>query len=549
MLRTQLIIAALALTACGTSELPSSANPDESPQPESDSGTGVPATPSVSDADEDGDGIPDSLESTGDSDGDGTPDAADDDIDGDGIPNAEELGDLDPKTPARDSDGDGTPDYLDTDSDDDGLSDAEERKAGTDPTRADSDGDGVDDLVEVAAGTSPLDGKSTPEKAGNFVFRVPFEEPPTPPQGTLVLQPAINRADVYFMMDSSVSMKAVIDGVRTNLASTILPGVSQSIPDVFVGAGEFDQCPNLTLGSTDVGIHHVSGTQADGAAVALDIEAITADGGPSEPYSLAMWLWATGDTSGYPKLKPTDCPAGRLGYGCVRSDAVPILVMIGDENYSQGSKCDPGLDNIIAAMNAIGAKLVVMGPTAKGSPVDADGWNTNWHAIANGTGSVDQDGNPFFFATANKSALEGADAGSEVVSALTTLADQVPLTLTTRARDLDDDGVDATQFIERIDANAAGGVVDPTNPKRICVGGLATSDPNGDGFDEVFDSVKPGTPVCFDVIAKQNDSVPATEEPQLYKAAIDVVTSQGSVLDTREVFFLVPPNIPPVIVQ
>ncbi len=541
MLRCPFIIALLAVTACSSSANPASTHQDGGDLPgAADSGTVL---------DTDGDGIPDAEESSRDADGDGVSDADDDDIDGDGILNADELGDLDPKTPPRDSDGDGVPDYLDTDSDDDGVSDADEHAAGTDPTRADSDGDGVDDLIESAAGTDPLEGGSTPEKAGNFVFRVPFEKPPTPPEGTLVFQPEINRADVYFMMDSSKSMNVVIDRVRTNLTSTILPGVTQSIPDVFVGAGEFDQCPNQTLAAGDVGIHHVSGTQASGAAVALDIATITADGGPSEPYGLAMWLWATGDTSKYPALMATQCPAGRLGYGCVRSDAVPILVMIGDEVYSQGDLCDPGVPKIITAMNAIGAKLVVMGPTTKLGTLGADGWNTSWRAIAKGTGSVDQKGNPLFFASANIDALEGDEAGREVVSALTTLADQLPLTLTTKARDLEDDGVDATQFIQRIDANGVGGVADPTDANRVCVGGLATSDRNRDSFDETFDSVKPGTPVCFDVIAKQNDSVPATAEPQLYKAAIDVVTSQGSVLDTREVFFLVPPNIPPLILQ
>ncbi len=53
-----------------------------------------------------------------------------------------------------------------------------------------------------------------------------------------------------------------------------------------------------------------------------------------------------------------------------------------------------------------------------------------------------------------------------------------------------------------------------------------------------------GTPVCFDIYPKMNVSVPGTGEPQLFKVYIDVYGDNVTVLDTREVYFLVPPSTP-----
>lgn len=97
--------------------------------------------PDYLDTDSDNDGIPDAEEGTSDTDGDGTPDYLDDslDEDGDGIPDIIET---DGNT---DTDGDGIPDFNDADSDNDGLTDGEESGA----LGVDSDGDGIDDYYDV----------------------------------------------------------------------------------------------------------------------------------------------------------------------------------------------------------------------------------------------------------------------------------------------------------------------------------------------------------------------------------------------------------------
>jgi hypothetical protein len=60
---------------------------------------------------------------------------------------------------------------------------------------------------------------------------------------------------------------------------------------------------------------------------------------------------------------------------------------------------------------------------------------------------------------------------------------------------------------------------------------------------DTFVGILPGTTVCFDIYAKRNETVPATEDPQVFMAYVDVIGDGITVLDTRQVYFLVPPVI------
>ncbi len=529
----RIVLVAVLLAGCdpGSPPPPRDAGPDASADgavPSGDAGDPL--------ADGDADSLSDPQEGGGavDTDGDGIPDSADDDSDGDGISDADEAGDADLATAPIDTDADGVPDFRDLDSDGDGLPDASEVARGTDPRDADTDGDGVSDLVEAVAMTDPLDPTASPRADGDFFFVVPFEAPPDPARDTLVFQISIRRADVYFMIDSSVSMGGEITRLRDSLATTVFDGLRAAIPDVWIGAGHFDQCPDARR-AEDFGIVNAQASTSDVASVvaALDTIVSRVGGGPSEPYGQAAWLFATGDhtpfvdAAGTAQVAPAACSAGTVGYGCVRSDALPILVMIGDEAYGQGNGCDAVFTTteIAAALSSIGAKLVVIG-----RPSDP------WTEIATMSGSVDTSGAPYVYA------LGGGTVDAEVVTAITSLASSIPLDLTARARDADDDGVDATIFIERIEANTAGGVADPRDPSVICAGPRTAEDRDGDGFLETFPDVPPGTAVCFDVIPRMNTTVMASDTPQVFRAQIDVVGDGVTVLDTRDVFFLVPPD-------
>ncbi len=337
--------------------------------------------------DSDGDRITDFHEGSGgtDTDEDGTPDSLDDDSDGDGFSDAEEAGDDDLETLPVDTDGDGVPDYRDQDSDGDGLPDASEATRGTDRTNTDSDGDGVSDLVEVVAETDPLDADSNPRERGDFFFLVPYEEDPEPPRDTLVFATDLQQADVHFMIDTSISMQIYIDRIRESLRSAIIPGITESIPDVQLGVGEFDVCPSSShMEGVCRGIEMGQTSTDDVAAIEAALDRLTADCRPvHEPYAQAAWVWATGDTSRWPRMAASSCRDGRVGYGCVREGALPILIVIGDEPFSEsyaaryesscgGGACDscvrfPMADEIIDAFAAIRGRLMVLGGTGTSS--------------------------------------------------------------------------------------------------------------------------------------------------------------------------------------
>jgi hypothetical protein len=76
-----------------------------------------------------------------------------------------------------------------------------------------------------------------------------------------------------------------------------------------------------------------------------------------------------------------------------------------------------------------------------------------------------------------------------------------------------------------------------------CSTGWTVTDGDSDGHDDTFLQVSPGNPVCWDIHVKDNYTVPATEHPQVFTATIDVWGNGVTQVDTRTVYFLVPPVI------
>lgn len=409
---------------------------------------------------------------------------------------------------------------------------------------ADSDGDGVADAVESYAGTDPSDPSESPRTRGDFFFVVPYREAPVPPRDTLVFGTSIQRADVHFMIDTSISMQPYINRVRTALTSAVIPGIAAAISDVWLGVGEFDVCPGSGH-RPDIcrGVAIDQASTSDGAAVERALASLTADCAPvHEPYAQAAWLWATGETSRFPGMAPRACPSGAIGLACVREGSLPILVVIGDEPFSEsyrtGFGCGsgaggcaacaefPASSDVISAFAAIRGRLIVIGST---------GSSPEWGPIVSATGAVDGAGRPLVFPFAGSAEVDRA-----IVDAIQELAASTPLDVSARAVDLDDDGIDASALVERVEANTAGGVADRRDPTRVCLGGLPATDTDGDGHADTFPDVAPGTLVCFDIVVRQNEIVPPAEEPRILRAQIEVIGDGVTVLDRRTVYFLVP---------
>jgi len=504
--------------------------------------------PDYKDLDSDNDTITDLQERPAESDIDEDliPDRHDLDTDGDTIPDSTEAGDTDPHTWPRDTDGDLVPDFRDIDSDNDGLSDAWEAENGLNPYSEDTDGDGVPDLIEVGSGTDPLDATSNPRAEGHFFFLMPYEEPPEPTEDTLVFTTDIQKADVFFIMDCTGSMGGCITNLKTTLSTTIIPAVLAIIPDVWFGAGHHEDYPvGFYGGYTDHAFFLNQRMTWDATAAQTAVNTYSASGGADweESYVAVFWATATGLGLGTYLAPQDSCASGEFGYPCFRNGAVPIIVSVGDAPYHNGpgnyspysgiTPAPPTYDEAVTAVNAIHAKVITVVAGGESTALS--------HAtqMSTDTGAVDVGGSPLVYTTA----YDGTGLGSEIVDGIETMAYQVPLDISRLIRDDDTDIVDATQFIDRVVPNVVGGVPDPVDPTLICVGGLEVADMDSDTDIDTFVDILPGTPVCFDIFVLQNNTVPPTDEPQVFKAYVDVIGDGITVLSTRCIYFLVPPEI------
>jgi hypothetical protein len=505
------------------------------------------AVPDYKDFDSDNDTISDRHEGDRDTDSDDIPDYLDLDTDCDHIPDSTEAGDEDIATAPVDTDADSVPDYRDPDSDNDGLSDRWESENGLNPYDEDTDGDGVPDLIEVGAGTDPLDAVCNPRTEGNFFFIMFYNDPadpgtihdPEPTMDHLVFATDLQKADVFFALDSSGSMGGEINNLRTSLMSTVIPGVLAEVPNVWFGVGRFEDCGfcahNMTM---------IQAMTNDIAAMEASLTGWSTCGG-RQPSTQYLYALATGDLPpflGWGNVTPTSwtcIPPGDVGWPCFRPDAMPIIVQFSDSDFSDAiSSCTPSYnhDQAITALSDIGAKYIGVNSGSGTYSAHAD-----MVVIATGTGSVDVTGSPIVFDISS----DGTGLGAQVVDAIEILAHQVPVEVTFHVRDDPSDLVDTeSEFMDYIEPSVAGGWPDPRDPTVICVSGLTVADerPPLDGRPDTFTSVLPGTPVCFDIYVKQNWTVPATPEPQTFLAEIDVMADGLTVLDTRDVYFLVPPT-------
>jgi hypothetical protein len=497
--------------------------------------------PNFRDPDSDADGIRDASEWDEDTDRDGAFDWEDIDSDADGISDSVEAGDADLATPPVDTDADGAPDFQDRDADNDGLPDDNELEAGTDPLDGDSDGDEVSDLIEVGAGTDPRDPSVSPRTRGDFVYLVPYLEPPVPARDTLVFRTNIQFADVYFLFDTTGSMSGEISAMKEAVETILVdltctdfgtpctadaqcedgrvcsaggtciadPRASGCIANLFTGIGTYAGEPNS--------YRNVLGLQMDPGETRRRIPGSASGGGANE--SLYESVACVADPTA---CAGAECTPGGIGCPAYRADAIRMLVTITDET-NQCTTC--GVNTSAAA----GARLRASDVVFVG--VDADAASSpelDLKAIARAANSLDASGEPLY--------VQGTEASvtDAVTSAIRNIAENVPIFVSIEREDVPDDDGDALQFIDRLEVDVSG--------EGECTTVRSVADTDGDGFDDAFPSILPGTPVCWDVVPRENDRVEPATRPLLFRARL-VVRGDGSILDARTIYFLVPPRI------
>ncbi len=501
-------------------------------------------TPDFHDIDSDEDGITDAVETNADYDNDGLGNFQDFDSDGDCIADSLEAR----GNPPGDSDLDGRPDYLDRDSDDDGIADGAEDAncngsrdgAESSSTSADTDGDGVSDLVETAAGTDPNNAASNPQANGDYVFVEPYMKPQTPTSDNLDFSSKLQAVDLYVELDRSGSMSTEINAVKANLATVV-----SQVACAPLGTGTPPNCiPDLWAGAATIGYSNAEGFQhwvdiqpnPSFAAVPTTEPLIT---NTAEPLVYATYAALTafdGSSAGIPTPGRANCngsPANNAGYagygwGCFRPGALPVVLLATDEPpLSAGdTNKSPNWDSVVKPLFQL-YKARVIGILGDAIITNTD---VDLRKMATDTNAIDVTNNnaPLVF---NGS---GSNAPNAIKAGILALANGLPLDLNAVSADVGGDAVDAVaSFVDHLETLQLG--------TAACANGLNDADTNGDTFKDKYLQVRTGTPVCWKVVSKPNTTVPATQNPQLYRATITVFGDGVTQLDQRDVYFLVPP--------
>ncbi len=529
-------------------------NNDEAPDPAGSSSNpadcDTDGTDNFQDLDSDNDTIPDRAEGPElDTDNDGFFDRYDLDADNDTILDNVEAGDNDPATPPVDSDTDGTPDFLDPDSDNDGLSDLLEAEAGTDPTVEDTDGDGVNDLIEVAAGTDGTNPDDNPQANGDFVFIVPYEEPTTPMEDTLNFRTNIQFADLYFSIDTTGSMITEFNTLETQLANIVNtlrcqefgttclldsdcaanqvcfnggciedPNLGQGcVPDMWTGVGHWNDFNTY---------ENIVSLQPNPAVTAASIDPGTYPGGGEAVFQPPACVANPAACPGIP-FAQMNCAVAGIGCPGFRPEAIRIYIQVSDADNQCGASCSAFTANYAGTqMQAQDIKYVGLYGTDDGSQQVQV--NTALGIAANTLNAM---GQPFIYPAAD------AAVEAQTVQAVLDIVKGKPIDVTIDPVDQPGDAGDALQFIDYLEVNLT---------DAACTDGLTTTDTNADSYDDAYPDLLPGVPVCWDVHpVPVNNTVMPTQAPQVFVAKLRVL-GDGSLVDERDVYFLVPPTDPDI---
>jgi hypothetical protein len=343
-------------------------------------------------------------------------------------------------------------------------------------------------------------------------------------------------------------MGLVIADIKTALDTVAVPGLAGLFRNIRFGVGLFEDYPVEPYGWHSSRVFDLVVRMTDAIPdVQAGIRSLTASTGGDTPKGQvpALWAVATGSGLGSYLSDQDACSSGEYGYPCFGTWTDPIIVLFTDAPFHNGpggtnayssstlgGHVPPTYDEALAELLAIHARVVTLNYGDSSSGIDCRSLSTD-------TYTLDGAGAPMYYEIGS----DGVVAGTIVRDAVAELVEEGSVDVMVRVRDDEADSVDATMFIRSVEPNVTGGVADPIDPALICVGGLSTDDASGDTIPDMFADVPAGTVVCFDVFIEDNTTIPPLDEPQVFLAIIEVTSEGTSVLDEKEVSFMVPPLI------
>ncbi|MFH2005235.1 MAG: hypothetical protein ABI333_01485 [bacterium] len=346
------------------------------------------------------------------------------------------------------------------------------------------------------------------------------------------------------------------------------PAITACIPDLWSGAGAFGTASDAAAchtssscdptGDGNFAYQNLLNIQPDPTATQTALPDWCWGQPCWEPGLAATFFTVTGYgtqsaiAAGYqvPPLvvpEPVSCPYGYRGYPCFRPDSLPIILLIGDEKFGECYLPDgaslgdcvsvrpqlmatPDFPVTAGAVNDLGAKIIGIQGNGGGGSLTAE-----FEKLCEQTGSVDSNGVPYVFQGAD------ANAGQAIADGIRELTSSLPLDMTAVMMDDDTDTVDTVAaFLDYMETHT------PGTPE--CIDWPDLEDTDADGYTDKFLAVNAGLPVCWKIHVKQNTTVPANDDIQIFRAEVHLWGNGVTLLDTRTVWFVVPPNIsgPPI---
>ena len=492
-------------------------------------------TPDYLDEDSDGDGIADRYEGMKDADGDGTPNYLDSDADGDGIPDCIEKagttfrdtdrdGFPDCKQPANpaaepaDTDGDGHYDFLDLDSDGDGLPDSQEvicpnlQRDGR--VWADVDGDGFSDLAEQAVGSKVCDPTQgvTDIPGIDFYFELPYQGPEK--TDILTFTPSVQKADIFFNVDTTGSMDGELYNLKHSLSSVIIPQVRLRVADSAFGVAQFRDEDELDM--------ILCNPTTDLMAAQLAVNGLSAEYGGDCPEAGVFSLYNLAVNGGW------------------RPGAIPIVIHITDApSHERGADAVTAL----AALNDKGIKAISVFSTGGCDSTTAESQLT---VLSEATGATVPAcagaGRTTLMYTVNEN---GTGLDQAVVNGIDALVKYAAFDVYARPTDDGDSGtIDTACFLKKVESLA---FIAP--PGDDCAPLATPASFNGAAYNNGFTNFVTGTSnplatgsqLTFTVYAENDTCAAPLDHAQVFTAIISIVDAQsGAVLDEQKVTIIVP---------
>ena len=345
----------------------------------------------------------------------------------------------------------------------------------------------------------------------------------------------LRRADVFFLLDTTGSMRAEIDTISEEIRDEIAPLIGMTFPDVEYGVGGFSDFPLEELGygaAGDSPFTLYNPMSSDLYEIQSAIDRIVDSDGNDLPESQieALYQLVTGQGLGNYVAPSVGCPSGGFGAACFRQGARPVVLLFTDAPFHDGprgileyqylpSAITPAPHSYSAMVASLSAQTVSVIGLWSGEEDDQD--RQDLEILAADTGALGSDGTPLVFDIGER----GERLSTSVVRSLKDFASAAFFNVDVVAEDpYPGDGIDATSFVSAI---------------------IPISATPADGVDTIdvaegrFVGVQAGTTLVFQIQLRNGVVVPGAE-PQRISLRLVFRGDQRFELDKRLVDLVIP---------